>query len=53
MEFLKSCGYDSDLLESLRCRDTQDKTMEEMISHFEALDSSFRTAASEDDERHG
>ena len=47
-QFLKECGYDADLIDSIT-RPHSDKTVEAMFEHFEALDSTFRVAASEDD----
>jgi hypothetical protein len=49
-QFLKEdCGHDADLIDSIT-RPDSDKTVEEMFQHFEALDSAFSVAASEDDQ---
>lgn len=50
-EFLiNDVGYDPELVDSLS-RPSADTSMEDLISHFEELDASYRKAAALDDER--
>lgn len=51
-EFMKKeCSWPTEVIDSMN-RPIDDRTVEEMLNHFEELDGSFRDAATEDDEGH-